>query len=67
MACHGPNGAGNAPAGFPALRGQHADYTVLQLTAYRDGTRAAGRNDVMGDIAKRMSVAEIQEMAQGGR
>ncbi len=36
-ACHSPNGAGNAPAGFPALAGQHAEYTAGQLRAYRKG------------------------------
>ena len=32
-ACHSPNGKGNAPAGFPALAGQHADYIAAQLKA----------------------------------
>ncbi len=36
-ACHSPNGNGNAPAGFPALAGQHADYIAAQLKAYRKG------------------------------
>ena len=36
-ACHSPTGVGNAPAGFPALAGQHADYIAAQLTAYRKG------------------------------
>jgi cytochrome c553 len=36
-ACHSPTGKGNAPAGFPALAGQHADYTAAQLRAYRKG------------------------------
>ena len=36
-ACHSPTGAGNAPAGFPALAGQHAEYTASQLRAYRKG------------------------------
>jgi cytochrome c553 len=36
-ACHSPNGQGNAPAGFPALAGQHADYIAAQLRAYRKG------------------------------
>ena len=31
MACHGPNGAGNPGAGYPALRGQQVDYTVAAL------------------------------------
>ena len=36
-ACHSPNGKGNAPAGFPALAGQHAAYIAAQLKAYRKG------------------------------
>ncbi len=36
-ACHSPTGKGNAPAGFPALAGQHADYIAAQLRAYRKG------------------------------
>jgi len=37
MACHAPTGQGNAPAGFPALAGQHAQYVADQLRAYRKG------------------------------
>ena len=36
-ACHSPRGNGNAPAGFPALAGQHADYIATQLRMYRKG------------------------------
>jgi cytochrome c553 len=36
-ACHSPTGKGNAPAGFPALAGQHAEYIALQLKMYRKG------------------------------
>lgn len=36
-ACHSPTGNGNAPAGFPALAGQHAEYIAAQLVAYRKG------------------------------
>lgn len=35
--CHSPTGAGNAPAGFPALAGQQAEYIAAQLIAYRKG------------------------------
>lgn len=37
MACHSPTGKGNAPAGFPALAGQHAEYIATQLKMYRKG------------------------------
>lgn len=36
-ACHSPSGKGNAPAGFPALAGQHAEYIAAQLRAYKKG------------------------------
>jgi cytochrome c553 len=36
-ACHSPTGKGNAPAGFPALSGQHAEYIATQLKMYRKG------------------------------
>ncbi len=36
-ACHSPSGKGNAPAGFPALAGQHAEYVAAQLRAYKKG------------------------------
>ena len=36
-ACHSPTGKGNAPAGFPALAGQHAEYIASQLKMYRKG------------------------------
>lgn len=64
-ACHSPNGNGNAPAGFPALAGQHADYIAAQLKAYRQGYEdEAGRtNDgdakIMRTIAFNLSDKEI--------
>lgn len=55
--CHGPRGAG-IPAQFARLGGQHQDYTVAQLNAFRSGVR---KNSVqMMTIAKRMSDDEIQ-------
>jgi len=50
MACHAPDGAGNAPAGFPRLGGQHADYITAQLKAYRMGADddAIGRKETAG-------------------
>lgn len=32
-ACHSPTGAGNGPAKYPALSGQHADYIAAALRA----------------------------------
>ena len=36
-ACHSPTGHGNAPAGYPSLAGQHAEYIATQLRMYRKG------------------------------
>jgi cytochrome c553 len=68
-ACHSPNGNGNAPAGFPALAGQHAEYTAAQLRAYRQGYEdPAGRtNDgdskIMRTTAFGLSDMEIDAVA----
>ncbi|MFT5482187.1 MAG: cytochrome c553 [Halieaceae bacterium] len=68
-ACHSPTGTGNAPAGFPALAGQHADYIASQLRAFRKGAQDdSGRtNDgdtrIMRDIAFGMSDKEIDAVA----
>lgn len=69
-ACHSPTGSGNAPAGFPHLGGQHADYVATQLKAYRAGADgdAAGRvNDgetkPMRTVAAHLSDSEIAALA----
>ena len=63
-ACHGPTGSGNPMANFPSLSGQHADYTVLQLKAFRAGERANDAGSMMRGVAKKMTDAEIEAVAQ---
>ena len=58
--CHSANGAG-IPAQYPRLSGQHADYTVKQLTAFRDGVRA--NNVQMRDVAAKLNDREIKAVA----
>lgn len=58
--CHSPNGAG-IPSQYPRLAGQFAEYTVKQLQAFRDGSRA--NNDVMIDVAAKMNDREIRAVA----
>ena len=58
--CHSPNGAG-IPAQYPRLSGQHADYTVTQLVAFRDGKRANSAQ--MAGVAAKMSDREIKAVA----
>jgi len=62
-ACHGPNGNGNPAAKFPALGAQHAAYTIKQLQMFRDGSRANDPNQMMRDIATRLSEQEIEALA----
>lgn len=64
MACHGPDGAGNGPAEFPAVHGQQPAYTELQLKAYRDGTRDTDPQAMMRTIAARLSDADIEQLAR---
>ena len=64
MACHGPNGAGNPAAVFPALRGQHSKYTVNQLIAYRNAERTTDPKEIMRTIAARMTPTEIDSVAK---
>ncbi len=47
--CHSPNGLGNAPAGYPSLAGQHAEYTATQLRMYRKGYEQEGGRENDGD------------------
>ena len=62
-ACHSPTGAGNAQAAFPALSGQHADYVIAQLKAYRTETRTNGQAMMMQQVAALMSDKEIEALA----
>jgi cytochrome c553 len=63
MACHGPDGAGNAPAAWPSLKGQQPDYIVSQLKKFRDGTRANDTGKTMRNVAARMSDTEMMAVA----
>ena len=58
--CHGANGEG-LPKRFPRVSGQHAEYTVQQLNAFRKGERANG--PMMQVIAAKMTEAEMQAVA----
>ena len=69
--CHSPNGAGNAPAGFPHLGGQHAQYIAKQLTDFRKeegGRNNDGDTKPMQTIAKKLSdedIAAVSSYIQG--
>ena len=58
--CHSPNGVG-IPAQYPRLAGQHAEYTVTQLVAFRDGAR---KNSLqMNQVASKLNDREIRAVA----
>ncbi len=62
--CHSPRGLGNAPAGYPRLSGQYAEYIEKQLRAFRAGERANdGEARTMRSVAEHMSDAEIKAVA----
>lgn len=62
--CHGPQGLGNAPANFPKLNGQHAEYTLSQLNAFKSGIRQNDENAIMRMMAAKMSDEEMQAVSQ---
>jgi cytochrome c553 len=64
MACHGPSGAGNPGAAFPALSGQNGAYMVKALNDFRSGARANDLNGMMRDIAAKMSDSDIAAVAE---
>ena len=59
MSCHGPTGAGNSAASFPSLSGQHAEYTKIQLLAFRDNKRTNDTNKAMQIVSEKMTTDEI--------
>jgi cytochrome c553 len=63
MACHGPTGAGMPAAKWPALSGQHAAYIEAQLNAFANGTRSNDTNNMMRDIAAKMTADEIKAVS----
>ena len=66
MACHGPSGAGNPLAGYPAVAGQHSVYTAKMLTRYVAGETWSDNSEVskvMPQVAKRLEASEIEALA----
>ena len=63
IACHGPDGRGNALAKFPSLSGQHAEYTAAQLAAFRNNERTNDDSKVMQIISEKMTIQEIKAVS----
>ncbi|MBR7002635.1 MAG: cytochrome c4 [Neisseriaceae bacterium] len=68
MACHGPNGAGIPAASaakdgvvaYPRISGQHKDYVVAQMQAFRSGERV---HNMMAPVATRLTDQQIDDVA----
>ncbi len=63
IACHGPFGEGNKPAGFPMLKGQHADYLIQTLEDFKTSTRTKVADNMMHMIATKMTEKEIRAVS----
>lgn len=55
--CHGPTGAG-IPPHYPAIAGQHAEYTMMQLELFNKAERGGDDNNVMQKVLTRMNPLE---------
>ncbi len=68
--CHSPSGAG-IPAQYPRIGGQHAEYTLAQLTAFKTGVRGKATKEdsnasgkMMMQIAAKLTDAEIKALSE---
>lgn len=68
--CHSPSGAG-IPALYPRVGGQHAEYTLAQLTSFRAGVRGGATKDdsnptgkMMMTIAGKLTESEMKALAE---
>ena len=64
IACHGPRGGGNGPAGFPALAGQHAVYTAKQIEDWRHGNRSNDPGQMMADAVRYLTPEETRAVSE---
>ena len=62
FSCHGPSGVGAEQ--FPRLAGQQASYLKTQLEAWQSGTRKGDADNMMGNVASKLTAAEIDQLAQ---
>lgn len=61
--CHGPNAVGNGPAAFPHLAGQKTTYLIKTLKDFKSGARANDPNEIMRNIAAKLTESEINAVA----
>lgn len=61
--CHSPNGAG-IPVQYPRLAGQHPDYVLTQLKAFRAEERANDPNKMMRAVSAKLSDKDMAALAE---
>lgn len=62
--CHGPNGAAPIAPNYPRLKGQNADYIVIQLKAFRSGERKGPNVALMAPMALNLTDEESEAIAK---
>ncbi|MBI3480609.1 MAG: c-type cytochrome [Nitrosomonadales bacterium] len=64
--CHGVNGKGKAPyiSTYPVIGGQNKEYLRAQLLNWRSGKRANSPGGMMNMVAKPLTNAEIEALAE---
>jgi len=62
--CHGPTGAGNPAAKFPALAGQHAKYTMKALKDFSLSKRTNDPASMMRGVAGKLKDSEMKAVAE---
>jgi cytochrome c553 len=61
--CSGCHDSPAADPGHPRLQGQHRDYLLRQLAAFRDGRRHNDSDGVMRAVATALTEVEIEALA----
>jgi len=59
--CHEDDGSGSPK--YPRLAGQHAPYVLEQLKRYKSGERANDHRELMREVARRLTDAQMREVA----
>jgi cytochrome c553 len=60
LACHGEKGVSETPE-VPSLAGMPADFTLIQLFLFRQGTRKV---EIMNDLAKDMTDDDLRKFSE---
>jgi cytochrome c553 len=64
ITCHGPDGRGNASAGFPVIAHQQIDYTIQQLQAFKSGERSTDPMAIMRMMSAKLSAEDMRAVAE---